>query len=153
MSVIRKITQIIRELYQGRVLLLDLTQKDLKKKFAGSVFGLFWAFAQPLMTILVYWVAFQFGFRSPDVGDVPYALWFMAAIVPWLFISESISSSSNCFIEYSYLVKKVMFNIDILPMTKILSSFFVHAVFLLFIQVIYILGGIWPTFKLVQIIY
>lgn len=153
MSVLRKITQIAEELYHDRHLMFDLTQKDLKKKFAGSVFGVLWAFVQPLMTILVYWFAFQFGFRSADVGNVPYVLWFLAAIVPWLFIAESISAASNCFVEYSYLVKKVVFNIDILPMTKILSSLIIHVSFLILIQIIYIIFGIWPTFKLVQIIY
>ncbi len=153
MSVIRKITQIAKELYQDRRLMLDLTQKDFKRKFAGSYFGAMWAFVQPLMTILVYWFAFQFGFRSGDVGEVPYVLWFLAAIVPWLFIAESISASSNCFIEYSYLVKKVVFNIDILPMTKILSSFIIHASFLVLVLIIYLFFGIWPTFKLIQIIY
>lgn len=153
MPVIRKITQIAGELYHDRYLMLDLAQKDFKSKFAGSVFGILWAFVQPLMTILVYWFAFQFGFRSGDVGNVPYTLWFLAAIVPWLFIAESISASANCFIEYSYLVKKVVFNIDILPMTKILSSFIIHICFLILVQIIYIAFGIWPTFKIIQLLY
>lgn len=153
MLVLKKIFQILTELFHDRRLLLNLTQKDLKRKFAGSVFGMFWALIQPLMTILVYWFAFQYGFQSADVDGIPFIVWFLAGIVPWLFISESISTASSCFIEYSYLVKKVVFHIDILPMTKILSSLFIHLFFLCLVQFAYGLFGIWPTWKTLQIGY
>ena len=66
-----------------------------------------WAIAQPLLTILVYWFAFQYGFHSSDVEGTPYVVWFMCGIVPWLFVTEAVSSASNSFIEYNYLIKKV----------------------------------------------
>ncbi len=150
---IRRITQTVNELYRSRSLMLGLSQKDFQKKYAGSVFGILWAFVQPSMTILIYWFAFQFGFRSPDFGEIPFVLWFLAAMVPWLFISEAITASSSCFLEYSYLVKKVVFHIDLLPMVKIMSSFMIHVSFVLLVQMIYIIFGIFPTLKLIQILY
>ena len=61
------------------------------------------------MTIAVYWFVFQVGFRSADVdGNYPFILWFMAGIIPWFFFSEALSSCTNVFMEYSYLVKKVL---------------------------------------------
>lgn len=45
-------------------LIYNLAKNDFKKKFKGSYFGIFWAFANPLITILLYWFVFQIGFRS-----------------------------------------------------------------------------------------
>ena len=153
MHFIKKLVQITKELYFDRHLMFDLAIKDFTRRFAGSYFGVAWGFIQPLLTILIYWVVFQYGFRSSNVGNIPFVLWFMAGIVPWLFIAEAISVSSNCYLEYSYLVKKVVFNIDILPMVKILSSLVIHLFFLAFVQIVFFCFGIWPTLKIVQLIY
>lgn len=149
----KNMIQFQKAIFKDRKLLLAFASKDLQRRFSGSMFGILWAFVQPLLTILIYWFAFEFGFRSGAVGETPYVLWFIAAIVPWLFISEAISFSSNCFIEYSYLVKKVVFNIDILPMVKIFSSLRIHGIFLVIVEIIYVILGVYPTLKIIQLIY
>ena len=40
---------------------------DFKTKYAGSVLGFFWAFVQPVITVLIYWFIFQIGFKNGDV--------------------------------------------------------------------------------------
>ena len=89
-------------------LLFSLAFKDFQRKFAGSFLGTAWAFIQPILTMLIYWIVFQYAFKSQDVGDVPFILWFMAGMIPWLYISEAIQITGNTFLEYSYLVKKVI---------------------------------------------
>ena len=45
-----------------------------KKRYAGSSLGIVWAFAQPLVTITIYWFVFQIGLRSVapgQYGDMP----------------------------------------------------------------------------------
>ena len=106
--------QILKDIWKDRLLLFSLSTKDFQRKYSGTFFGIFWAIAQPLLTIIVYWVAFQYGFKSPDVDAIPYAVWFICGIVPWLYVTESFSSASNCFIEYNYLIKKVKFNVVII---------------------------------------
>ena len=87
--------QILKDIWKDRRLLLSLSTKDFHRKYSGTFFGIFWAVAQPLLTIVVYWVAFQYGFKSADVDGIPYAVWFICGIVPWLFVAESFSSASN----------------------------------------------------------
>lgn len=125
-----KIKNLWLSIYHSRRLLLVLAKKDLKSQFAGSYFGSIWAFVHPLVSMLVYWVVFQFGLRAGDIGDTPFVLWFMAGIVPWIYFSESVSKASNALLEYGYLVKKVVFNIDILPLVKIMSGSMVHVCFI-----------------------
>ena len=121
MKILKKMYRLIYAIYHDRRLLFNLAWQDFKRRFAGSYFGTLWGFVNPMLTMTVYWLVFQFGFRSGDVGEVPFVLWFMCGIVPWLFFSEAFSSASNSFLEYSYLVKKVVFNINILPLVKIIS--------------------------------
>lgn len=134
-------------------LLLELSLNDVKKRFSGTYFGIVWSFFQPLMTILVYWLVFQYGFKSGPVGGVPYITWFIPGIISWLFVSEAITNASNSFLEYDYLIKKVKFDINILPMVKILSSFCVHIFFCFFAIIICAFMGYAPGVKLLQIVY
>ena len=131
----------------------SLSKNDFKNKFASSYLGIIWGFIQPLVTIAVYWFVFQVGFRSTDVGNVPFILWFIAGIIPWFFFSEAFPSATGVFNEYSYLVKKVVFKIEILPCVKIISALFVHLFFILFIYVVSTVYGYYPDLCSLQFIY
>lgn len=153
MKRLRGTVDLVRDIYEDRRLLADLSFKDVRKRFSGTYFGIMWGILQPLMTIIIYWVVFQFGFRSGDIGEIPYVLWFISGIVVWLFISEAFTYASSSFLEYNYLIQKVKFNVNILPLVKILSSCYIHVFFLVITLVICAALGYYPTMKLVQIIY
>ncbi len=153
MILLLRIKQLITEIYADRRLLFDLSAKDMQRRFSGTYFGMVWGILQPLMTMIVYWAVFQFGFRSGDVGEIPYVLWFISGIVVWLFISEAFTYASNSFLEYSYLIQKVKFNVNILPLVKIFSSFYIHLFFLMIVIIICVLFGYSPTLRFLQIVY
>lgn len=96
----------MKEIKKRATLLQRLVQNDLKSRYSGSVFGVIWAYIQPLVTILVFWYVFQIGFRNPPVDNVEYILWFIAGYIPWTFFNDGVLASANVFYEYSYLVKK-----------------------------------------------
>ena len=140
-------------IWRSRKLLMTLAKNDFKQKFAGSYLGVVWAFIQPIVTILVYWFVFQVGFKSSNVQDYPFVLYLVAGIVPWFFFSDALNGGTNSLFDYSYLVKKVVFNINILPVVKIVSAFFVHLFFIAFSVVILCGYGYFPTIYILQIIY
>lgn len=135
-------------------LLWDLAVNDFKTKYAGSYLGAIWAFVQPIITITVYWLVFQYGLRmGSSSDDHPYALWFITGIVPWLFFSDALSNGTNCLREYDYLVKKVIFPIKLLPLIKVLSAALVHLVFLVFMAIIYGVYGYFFSIHPLRLIY
>ena len=85
--------------------------------------------------------------------SVPYVLWLIAGLVPWFFFSEALSSGTNALVEYSYLVKKVVFKISILPIVKVVSALFVHIFFIVFMLVLYSCYGFLPGLYTLQIVY
>ena len=125
---------------------------DFKGRYAGSLLGGLWAFLQPTITILLYWFVFQMGFRSQPVKNFPFILWLIAGLIPWFFISDSIMAATGCLLEYSYLVKKVLFNINILPLAKALSGFIVHLALIVFILLCFAINGYFPTVYYFQLL-
>lgn len=115
--------------------------------------GVLWAFIQPLMTIIIYWFIFQIGFKSQPVDNYPFILWLISGLIPWFFISESIVSVTSSLVEYSYLVKKIVFNIDILPFVRVLSCLLVQVFLVLFTIIAFMLFGYFPDVYYLQLPY
>lgn len=141
------------DIYRDRRMFWDLVKNDFKARFAGSYLGLFWAFFQPLITICLYWFVFQVGLRNGNVSDHPFILFLMSGLVPWFYFSESWSGATNSLLEYNYLVKKVVFNVGMLPALKVASGLFVHFFFVSIIALMSILYGYSADLYLVQILY
>lgn len=150
---LREIAEMVRNVLGNLRLLLKLSVNDFKVKYAGASFGTVWAFAQPVSTILLFWFVFQVGLRSTPVGDVPFILWLMSGLIPWFFFSEAWSGTTNVYLEYSYLVKKVVFKIDILPLVKLISAWFVHVFFVLFMLIVFAFYGYFPTPRMLGLFY
>lgn len=142
------------EIMKSRRMIYKLAKNDFKTKFAGSYLGIIWAFVQPIVTVLVYWFVFEVGFRAGQ-GDlpVPFLLYLVAGIVPWFFFQDALTGGTNAMLEYSYLVKKVVFNISVLPLVKMIAAIFVHMFFAVFIIILYCLYGRYPDLYYLQLLY
>ena len=102
-------------------MIYKLAKNDFRTKYAGSYLGIIWAFIQPVVTVLVYWFVFEVGFRAGEnTLPVPFVLYLIAGIVPWFFFQDGLIGGTNSMLEYSYLVKKVVFQISVLPVVKII---------------------------------
>ena len=125
---------LLKEIIKKRKLVWDLGKADFRKRFVGSYFGIVWMFIQPVVTIVIYAVIFGIGFKSPPpVPGVSYVIWLVPGIVPWFFFGEALNGITGCLQEYSYLVKKVVFKVEILPMIKLISCLLVHGLSLIHI--------------------
>lgn len=153
MNIFKSLFSFFKTVVTNRKLLVSLAKNDFKTKYAGSYMGIVWAFVQPLVTILLYWFVFQVGFKTPSVDNIPFILWLMSGLIPWFYFQESLVNSTSCFSEYSYLVKKVVFNIDILPVVKVVSSLFVHVFFVVLLLAAFVLMGYFPGWIAIQLLY
>ena len=142
------------DIFANKRLIMKLAYNDFKVRYAGSYFGIFWAFVQPVITIFVYWFVFSVGFRQSTAGlNIPFVLYLVAGIVPWFFFQDCLIGGTNALLEYNYLVKKVVFNIRILPVVKLVSAGFVHGFFVLFTLVLYLLYGRFPGVYVLGLLY
>jgi teichoic acid transport system permease protein len=145
-----------QELWQSRHLIWKLAKNDFKKRYAGSYLGAFWAMAQPVVTVGMYYVVFDIimgGSASRTAADVPFVLFLTAGLVPWFYFSEALNSGTNALREYDYLVKKVVFKISILPIIKIIAATFIHVFFVLVLLVVAAVYGYYPSVYTLQLVY
>ncbi len=147
-----------RHLVSSRGLIWNLAKNDIKKKFAGSYFGIVWAFVQPVITVLLYWFVFEFGLhqKASDLRtgiEIPFVMWLMAGLVPWFYFQEAMNGGTGVLVEYSYLVKKVVFQIDTLPVVKMISALFTHLFFVLFAVAVFWVMGYPPDLYTLLVIY
>lgn len=143
----------IRDIYFNKILLWNLTKKDFKKRYLGSYLGFLWAFIQPAITVIIFWFVFQIGFKSMPVDHFPFILWLICGMFPWFFFREAISSATYAIVYNSYLVKKVVFRVSLLPMVQIISAFIVHVFFIGILFFMFKIYGYGFSFYNLQIIY
>lgn len=146
------------DIIKDRKLVSTLAKNDFRSRFAGSYFGIVWAFVQPIITVLVYWFVFEKalhagGNTTREGITVPFVLWLVAGLIPWFYFQEVVVMGTNALLEYSYLVKKVVFNITTLPVVKAVSSLFVHLFFVAFMFVLYFAYHFPPSLYNLQVIY
>lgn len=147
-----------KELLQNRKLIWKLSKNDFKKRYAGSYLGMVWAFVQPVVTVVMYWIVFDrvFNTKAQLIAsgvEVPYVLYLTAGLVPWFYFSEALTNGTMALIEYNYLVKQVVFKISILPIIKVIAATFVHIFFVAVLLLIAMAYGYHPTIYTLQIFY
>jgi len=148
-----KVFEFLRSIISSRQLLWSLTKNDFKQKYIGNFLGVLWAFIQPTATILIFWFVFQVGFKSQPVDNFPFILWLVAGMFPWFFFAEGLSNGTNSIVANSFLVKKVVFRISLLPIIPLLSAFIVHLFFIFFMYGMFLYYGYMPTLYWLQVFY
>lgn len=127
--------EFIKSIIKNKKLIWQLGKNDFKNRFASTSLGAIWGFLQPFVFMLTYAIVFQFILKTGSAGDYPYAVWFFPGMALWQWINDSVMSASNSIRTYSYLVKKVVFPVDIIPTISIVASSFV-GLFLIVIAVV-----------------
>lgn len=141
----------IKTVIKNKKLVWQLGKNDFKNRFANTSLGSLWGFLQPFIFMMMYVIVFQFIFKQSGPDGAPYVVWFMPGMAMWMCINDGIIGASGSIRTYSYLVKKVVFPVDCIPIISIFSNAFV-AIFLFAIAIVVcILFGFIP--KLWMIIY
>ena len=137
--------EFIKDVIKNRRLIWQLGKNDFKNRFASTSLGAIWGFLQPFIFMLTYAIVFQFILRTGSSGEYPYAVWFFPGMAMWQWINDSIMSASNSIRGYSYLVKKVVFPVNIIPTISIVGASFVGLFLVLITVVICVIYGYLPN--------
>lgn len=145
---------IIVDIIKNFPMVFNLAKSDFKKRFVGSYFGILWMFVQPLATILVYTLIFQVGFKAtPPIVGIPYVLWLIPGIIPWFYFQDAVLQGTGCLYEYNFLVKKVVFNVSMLPVVKLISVLLSHICFVIIMFIVFLIAKVQINISAIYIIY
>ena len=137
--------EFIKTIIQNKKLIWQLGRNDFKNRFANTSLGAMWGFLQPFVFMLTYAIVFQYILKTGSSGEHPYAVWFFPGMAMWQWINDSIMSASNSIRTYSYLVKKVVFPVDIIPTISIVASSFVGLFLLIIATILCLIYGYIPN--------
>lgn len=115
----------IKTVFKNRGLIYQLGKNDFRNKFANTSLGSIWGFIQPFIFMMMYVIVFQFIFKQSGPNGIPYVVWFIPGMSIWMCISDGIINASGSIRNYSYLVKKVVFPVDVIPLISLFSNAFV----------------------------
>lgn len=111
-----------RDLWQYRELFLVLAWRDVAVRYKQTAAGAAWAVVQPLLSMIIMTVIFGKVAGLPSEGNSPYAIMVFAAILPWQFFSNALSSTSQSVVGNASLISKVYFPRLIIPASSVVVS-------------------------------
>src|SRR3989344_3470970 len=129
----------ILELWHYRELLWAFTLKEIKIRYKQTILGTAWAILQPAALTIIFSLIFGLFLRIDSQG-VPFIVFYYSALLPWTFVTTSISFGSLSVTNNSGLVTKVYFPREILPFSTIGAAFFdllMGSVIFIFLMLLY----------------
>lgn len=91
-----------------RFLMYQLVQREIKARYKQSFVGYAWILLNPLAQLLVYTFVFSVVIRF-SVPEAPYPLFLLAALLPWIFLQTSLTSSALSLVDNAPLLRKISF--------------------------------------------
>lgn len=136
-----------KELSAYRDLIFFLVWRDIKVLYAQTILGYFWAILVPLIQIIIFTIIFGKIARI-STDEIPYILFSSVAIIPWTYISQAMTASSQSLVTGQNLLGKVYFPRLIFPITPVLAKLVDFGISMVLIFVISLYYKIMPTWNL-----
>src|SRR5260370_20015157 len=134
----------LREVWAYRELLYFFIWRDVKIRYKQTVIGLLWVVLQPLMTMGVFTIFFGRLAKLPSQG-LPYPVFYFAALVPWAYFSNALTSCTNIVVSNQHVITKVCFPRLVLPLAAVCSPLIDFCIGLAVMMVLTVSFGIRPA--------
>lgn len=113
----------LKEIWQYRDLIILFVKKTFSIRYKQTILGPLWFIINPLLTTVIFTIVFGRIAKIPTNG-VPDFLFYMAGNTVWSYFSNSISQTSNTFVNNAYLFGKVYFPRLTVPISTIMGETF-----------------------------
>lgn len=122
--------EILKIVWQNRALIRALIAREVIGRYKGSLFGVLWAFLNPLMMLVVYTFVFSIVFKARwgTSGDskIEFALILFAGLIIFNLFAECLNRSTGLILSNVNYVKKILFPLEILCVVCVGTAVF-HA--------------------------
>jgi len=115
----------LRELFEYRGLVLNLTRVELKLRYRNSVLGFLWTVLNPLFTLLILAVVFSKIIRF-DIPDYPVFLF--AGLTSWLMVQQTVTIATASVVNNQALIRRVYVPKLAFPLSNVLARFADHLI-------------------------
>jgi lipopolysaccharide transport system permease protein len=136
-----------KELQNYRDLFYFLVWRDIKVLYAQTILGFSWAILNPAIQILVFSVIFG-KVANIETDGIPYLLFTTVAIIPWTYMSDSMTAASQSLVAGKQMLGKIYFPRVLFPLTPILAKLVDFSISLVILVGVMIYYQIAPTWNL-----
>lgn len=137
-----------RHLWAERGLIAQFTRREIEGRYRSSLLGLAWSFINPLALLLVYTFVFGIVLKqrwsgTASEGLAQFGLVLFAGLIAFGIFSESVNRAPGLIVSTPNYVKRVVFPLELLPVSVLGSALFHAAVSLAVLLAVHVtLGGL-----------
>jgi ABC-2 type transport system permease protein len=120
----------VRRIWAYRELLVGMVRKELKVRYKNSALGFAWSLVNPLLYLVVFYVAFDLILGA---GIPAFPIFLLSGLLVWNLFSSGLGAATGSIVGNAGIVNKVAFPREILPLAAIgaaLVHFFLQALVL-----------------------
>ena len=139
------------DLWRYRELFYILAWRDVAVRYKQTVAGAAWALLQPLMSMLIMTVIFGRIAGLPSEANAPYAIMVFAAMLPWQFFANALSSSAQSVVSNAQLISKIYFPRLIIPTSSVVVSLIDFAIALSILAGLMLWYRFVPSWRLITL--
>lgn len=151
---------IFHSLWRHRQLVWQMSKRDVLGRYRGSMIGVAWSFFNPIFMLAVYTFVFSFVFKArwgvdTEEGQGSFAVILFAGMVVHGLFAECVNRAPSLLLNNINYVKKVVFPLEILPWTILISALFHTAISVLVLLVaeVALMGGLPWTVILLPLVW
>lgn len=139
-----------KELKDYRDLFYFLIWRDIKILYAQTILGFSWAILAPLIQIAIFTIIFG-KVAKLDTDGIPYFLFSTIAIIPWTYMSNAMTASSQSLVTGQQMLGKIYFPRLIFPWVPIFSKLVDFMISLLILLPVFVYYQVSPTWNLIYL--
>ena len=129
-------TTVYGDLVRYRELFGNLFRRDVQAKYRGSLLGLAWTLANPVLLMAVYLLVFSVLWKTPFGSEGHYALFLLVGLSAWIFFAQSVQSASRSMLDNANLIRKTRFPRQLVPLSVVATHLISFAVMLVALLVL-----------------
>src|SRR5215212_1436981 len=112
-------TTVYGDIVRYRELFGNLFRRDVQAKYRGSLLGLAWTLANPVLLMAVYLLVFSVLWKTPFGSEGHYGLFLLVGLSAWIFFSTSVQSASRSLLDNANLIRKTRFPRQLVPLSVV----------------------------------
>ena len=124
------------DLIRYRELFGNLFRRDVQAKYRGSLLGLAWTLANPVLLMGVYLLVFSVLWETPFGSEGHYGLFLLVGLSAWIFFASSVQSAARSLLDNANLIRKTRFPRQLVPLSVVATHLISFAVMLVALLVL-----------------
>jgi homopolymeric O-antigen transport system permease protein len=139
-----------KELWRYRDLAAQIALRDITVRYRQTLLGAAWAVLQPIGFMVVFSLFFG-SLAGVTTNGLPYAPFYLAALVPWTFFANALLLGSDSLVANSALVSKIYFPRIFMPAGILVAGFVDLAISTAILFVIVFAWGLTPSVAILSL--